>query len=595
MKDIREELKKGPFIFDGAIGTYISGKTKNAGTLPEIFNISDPDLVGSVCEEYAQAGAMALTSNTFALNRRSFKTEQELSQCLEAGWQIASKAAEKYDIFAFADIGPVYGTDSEVEEEYIWLSDRFISLGAKCFIFESQSSTMGLKGACANIKKQVPDAFIIISFAVGAEGFSTEGHFAEELLDHIRDCRDADAVGFNCGTSASHIDELLGRLNGKGLLDGLTVSVMPNAGYPQVIGTRTFYEGDPYYYAVRIAQLAEKGAAIIGGCCGTTPVHIAQIKKLLDEKKSESSEKNRKLSVNGPGPERAKYSDHESEFWRKLSSGLKVTAVELDPPADIDLDRFIAGAKELNENGADIITIADCPIGRARMDSSLLACKVRRELGIEALPHMTCRDRNINATKALMMGLYAENIRNILLVTGDPVPTAQRDEVKSVYQFNSRKLARFARSLNEHLFPSPVHFFGALNINARNFDMQIKLAKEKEEEGITGFLTQPVMTQAGFENLKKAREELKGYILGGIIPVISERNARFMDAEINGISVDPKIMEMYAGKDRDEAEELAREICGEIARRIAPYTDGYYFMTPFMRTGLISRIISDLS
>ena len=225
------------------------------------------------------------------------------------------------------------------------------------------------------------------------------------------------------------------------------------------------------------------------------------------------------------------------------------------------------------------------------MDSSILACKVYREEGIEALPHLTCRDRNLNATQALMLGLYAEGIRNMLLVTGDPVPTAERDEVKTVYQFNSRKFASFASSLASRMFNEDVHFFGALNVNSRNFDMQIKLAKEKINNGMRGFLTQPVLTPAAFENLKRAKEELDAYILGGIIPVVSEKNARFMNSEINGINVDDKVIDLYVGKERDEAEDLAVEISTEIARTIAPYVDGYYFMTPFQRTGLIRKIL----
>ena len=141
------------------------------------------------------------------------------------------------------------------------------------------------------------------------------------------------------------------------------------------------------------------------------------------------------------------------------------------------------------------------------------------------------------------------------------------------------------------MLPDEFHIFGALNINALNFDVQLNLAKKKEEKGMIGFLTQPVLTHKAFENLKRAKEELKGYILGGIMPVVSEKNARFMDSEISGINVDPKITELYAGKNREEAEQLAVEISSEIIKRIEPYVDGYYLMTPFGRTGLITKII----
>ena len=267
--------------------------------------------------------------------------------------------------------------------------------------------------------------------------------------------------------------------------------------------------------------------------------------------------------------------------------------MELDPPADDQLEPFLQGVQALHDAGADAITIADCPIGRPRADSSLLACKVKRELGVEPLPHMTCRDRNLNATKALLLGLSMEGVHNVLLVTGDPIPSENRDEVKTVFNFNSRKLARYVKDLNTQL-ATPFQIFGALNVNTKNFAMQLKIAKEKEENGVAGFLTQPVLSAKALENLKLARQELKGKILGGIFPVVSYRNACFLNNEISGMRVCDEIIALYQGKDRQEAEDLAVKISAAIAREIAPYTDGYYLMTPFKRVELMQRIIKEL-
>ena len=254
----------------------------------------------------------------------------------------------------------------------------------------------------------------------------------------------------------------------------------------------------------------------------------------------------------------------------------------------------MSGAWELSGHGVDLITIADCPVARARMDSSLMACKLHRELGVSAMPHMTCRDRNLNATQALLMGLCAEGIGNVLLVTGDPVPSASRDEVKSVYNFNSRKLIRYVDNLNKAVLPYPFHIYAALNVNARNFPIQLELAQKKEASGAAGFFTQPILTEEALENLILARRTLKGKLMGGIMPVVSKNNALFMNSEIAGITVDEKIIQAYEGADRARGEVLAVEISTRIAKEIAPYIDGFYIMTPFGRTGLVVRIMDSI-
>jgi homocysteine S-methyltransferase len=607
-------------LFDGGMGTYFGQKSHSMGSSCELSNLSQPDLIRQIHKEYLEAGSQAIKTNTFAANRIQFQGDAVLtSQIIQAGWQLAVEAATPYDAYVFADIGPVFvpgeGESDKITEEYCWIADCFLKLGARHFLFETNAVGTGLKEVAAYIKKQEPEAFLIVSFAVGADGFSREGLFAADLIRSMADSPYIDAVGFNCSCGARHMLELAESLNREELQKWL--SLMPNAGYPVVRNNRTFYEGDPVYFASQIREMARAGARILGGCCGTTPVHIREIRKMLEEADKDSGEEEpisqenrdtkrkikpdakqeRKPEINQEAKLETKQEtkpDKNTGFWDKLTHGEKVVAVELDPPADVMLDRFMKGAAELKAAGADIITIADCPIGRARMDASLLACKVKRELSIDTLPHMTCRDRNLNATKALLLGLYAEEIRNVLLVTGDPIPTAERDEVKSVYQFHSRKLAAFVSQLGENLLPSPFHLFGALDVNAPNFDIQLRLAKEKQENGIIGFLTQPILTPQAFHNLQKARKELSGYILGGIIPIVSQKNASYMNSEINGIRVDPQIIAMYAGKDRAAGEELAIKISVEIARQIAPYVDGYYLMTPFGRTGLIARILDEM-
>lgn len=571
------------YLFDGAMGTYFSATNHSVGMSPEFANINNSDCVKQIHKEYLDAGCNAIKTNTFSINRMIIGDEELASKLIKAAWEIAGAAVKDYEATVFADIGPIAIStkDGDLFSEYKWVADQFIDLGATHFLFETHANLDELKEIAKYIKSKLPESFIITSFAVLPDGFSRDGIILSDLFEEVKNCSDIDVFGLNCVCGARHMLEHVKDLSGQ----DKPLAIMPNAGYPIVINNRTYYDGDPDYFAEQMANIAACGVMALGGCCGTTPEHIAKTKAAISGIKPEDMVQKRRLEDKVLGEQL------ESKFWNKLTRGEKVIAVELDSPANTQLDKFMSGAWELKGAGTDIITIADCPIARARMDSSLLACKIRRELNLDALPHMTCRDRNLNATKALLLGIYAEGIRNVLLITGDPIPTAERDEVKSVYQFNSRKLAGFVKSLGKKTLPDEFHIFGALNVNALNFDVQLALAKEKEAKGMIGFLTQPILTEEAFENLKRARTELSGYILGGIMPIVSERNARFMDSEIHGINVDPKLIEMYAGKDRSQAESLAVDISTEIMTRIADYVDGFYIMTPFGRTSLVSGII----
>ena len=359
---------------------------------------------------------------------------------------------------------------------------------------------------------------------------------------------------------------------------------MPNAGYPHVIDGRTYYDSDPAYYAEQVCACAALGAGMIGGCCGTSPEHIRMIAQRLRMQKDGIS-----ASVTSPKEEK---SVCRSGIRRKLEDGGRPLLVELDPPRDSGISGFLDGARRIIHAGADAITIADCPIGRARMDSSLLACKLSRELGIEALPHMTCRDRNVNATKALLLGLAMEGVYNVLAVTGDPVPAGDRDSIKGVFQFNSRVLARFVRNLSDSRETEPFFVCGALNVNALNFDAELARAKDKEESGMEAFLTQPVLSERAACNLEIARKELNGRIFGGLFPVVSHKNACFLRSEVSGIALDDSVVSAYEGLDREAGERLAVRLCRDAAARIAPYVDGFYIMTPFQRINLVCDVIA---
>lgn len=579
---VRELLAQGVLLFDGATGTALCAQS-GEGEAVERLCLTQPQRVLALHRAYLAAGCKAIKTNTFAAHvSLACENKDDQKTLIRAAYDLARRAGDAYDAAVFADIGPAPTDTDSAAACYIAMAEQYLNVGATCFLFETMQSGEGLAEAAAYIKASCPDAWIMVSFAADADGFTRAGEQASALALQMSACGAVDAIGLNCICGAYHIRQLLSTLD----VGDKLMSAMPNAGYPHVEEGRTYYDSAPAYYAQQVMECVKAGARIVGGCCGTTPEHIRQIARLLGT----------------PMPPRVRLGDEKaaqppekgcrSRILRRLEQGRRITLVELDPPRSADIGGFMEGARQLEQAGADAITIADCPIGRARMGSSLLACKLSRELGIEALPHMTCRDRNVNATKALLLGLSMENVHNVLAVTGDPIPTGDRGSVKSVYQFNSRVLAKFIRGLGESGEAEPFFVCGGLNINAVRFDSELDRAKEKMDCGVSAFLTQPVLSEQAALHLERARDELRGAkLIGGLFPVVSEKNARFLQSEVHGITVDEAVVRAYAGLDRAQGEDMAVRLCREAASRISPFVDGYYIMTPFQRVELVCRVI----
>ncbi|MCD8211813.1 MAG: bifunctional homocysteine S-methyltransferase/methylenetetrahydrofolate reductase [Oscillospiraceae bacterium] len=579
---IQDYINEGkPFLFDGAMGTLYAARGEGPC---EMAALNDPDTILDIHRQYLEAGSRAIKTDTFSLTAALAGPDAESAvTAARAACRLAREAAEPFDALVFADVGPAPDAES-FEDLACRQAEMFLEEGVTSFLLETLPSARGVAAFARRLKELCPEAFLLVSFAVSPEGVSGDGFTARELLTETGAVEQVDAVGMNCLCGPAHMLRLVRELPAL----EKPLSVMPNAGYPTVLGRRTVYQGKPDYFGEVCAEMAGAGAAVLGGCCGTTPAHIAALAERLKRPVPVTAVREE------AGGREAEPAAAVNPLKDKLDRGEKVLTVELDPPTDDRVEGFLRNVETLKEAGIDAVTIADNPVGRPRADSSLLACKVKREIGLEPLPHLTCRDRNLNATKALLLGLSMEGIHNVLLVTGDPVPSADRDEVKSVFNFNSRKLARYVTSLNRDVLSVPFTIFGALNLNAVNFRIQLELAAEKEENGVSGFLTQPVLSGTALENLKLAARTLKGKILTGIYPVVSYRNACFMNNEIAGVSVCDEIVELYRDKDREEGEELAVRISGEIAKDAAPYSDGFYLMTPLNRVGLMRRIVETI-
>lgn len=583
---VKSYIQDHILLFDGAMGTYYSQLYPDNAMKCEWANLQHPERVSAIHRAYLEAGAQAIKTNTFGANTQLLNAaDHEVRSVIGAGWKLAADAAARFQAAVFADIGPL----PEDSDEYYRIIDCFLENGAQNFLFETFPKDAPVHELAAYIRKRCPEAFIIASFAVTPDGFTRQGISSRTILARMHADANIDAAGYNCVSGPHHLLLLAQEELPEFIGQETAFSVMPNAGYPTIQDGRTVFDGSPAYFAARCGDLAAAGVKIIGGCCGTTPEHIRQTVCVLKGERLSRVSMLRKPAVSQETTVVSR-----NRLAEKLAAGKRIVAVELDPPADANIQKFMQGARQLKAAGVDAVTIADCPVARVRVDSSMLAAKLRRELDIDPIPHMTCRDRNINATKALLLGLSAEEVHNVLVVTGDPIPSAARDEVKGVFSFNSVVLADYIRRLSETGMAAPFTVYGALNVNARNFDAELKKALRKQEAGVAAFLTQPVFTDEAFSNLARAHETLDAAILGGVIPIVSHRNALFMSQEMAGIDIPEEIIDQYEGLDRDAAEVLAIELSTAIAQRMKPITDGWYLMTPFQRVHLIEQILKRL-
>lgn len=572
---------KFPIIFDGAMGTYYPEKSNINLPQCEMANLFDKETIIDIHREYIKAGAQAIKTNTYQANTASLKTDfPTVQRVIESGIDLAKEAVGDSGVHIFADIGPIVEESDSTLENYQAIIDIFLNQGISKFLFETFDSTKHLGELGQYIKDKDQDAFVITSFAIDADGYTRSGHLGASLLEEIANIEEIDACGFNCVSGPKRLLDYIKQID----LPGKHITIMPNAGYPRVESGRTFYSTNKEYFAQKTLEFLDYGADILGGCCGTDP---AFIKELTDKIKDYTIVSQReKLSQT-----KLKTAPTTNKFLDKLKSGHKPIAVEFDPPKDANMQKYLKGARDLYMAGADAITIADCPVARVRVDASLTAYKIKNEIGIDPIVHMTCRDRNLNATKALLLGLNIEDIHNLILVTGDPIASQEKDEIKAVFQFNSTKLASFIEEMNQNTFINPMNIGGALNINARRFDLELDRAIKKEKAGIAVFYTQPAISQRAVENLQIARQSLDSYIMGGIMPVISHKNATFLDAEISGINVDKEIIDMYIGLDKDQGAKLGIDISFDFAQKIYDHVDGYYIITPFSRTDLVVELI----
>ncbi len=582
---LRDALQTNKLLFDGAFGTYYS-YLYDTKELPELANSRYPERVRRIHEEYIEAGAQLIRTNTFASNTISMgKSWDVVQENIRQGYRLAKKAVGNSAATIVADIGQIpceNQVDRErIAKEYVEICRTFLEEGAQAFVFETFSDMEEITEAIQFIGDK---AFVIVQFSVNQFGYSQSGLSARKLVERAERIAEIDAVGFNCGVGPGHIRQIM-----KGLtLSGQKfLTVLPNAGYPQIISNRMIYDNrNMDYFVDKACDIAADGADIVGGCCGTTPAYIKKLREKLDFAQTP------KKIHSGVSVGEIKQPKDYSFFANK--AGKKLIAVELAPPLGSDDEKLMDAAHLLLKSGVDVLTFPDSPSGRTRADSILMAEKVARETGMCVMPHICCRDKNAIAMRSQLLGAYINQIHNFLVITGDPIPSMVRGSIKSVFNFDSVGLMRIMSDMNEDQFGAgPICFGGAINQGRRNLDVEIGRVKKKMEAGASFFLTQPISTIESVERVRRIKAETGARILCGIMPFVSLKNATFMKNEMTGIDVSEEVLARYReNMTREEGEQAGIQLAKEMMELTKDFADGYYFSFPFNRVSMLEQILN---
>ena len=445
---ISDKLQTQKLLFDGAFGTYYS-YLYDTKELPELANTLYPERVRKIHGEYLAAGAQVLRTNTFASNTVSLNMGwQAVEENIRQGYRLAKEAVEEavcpeglptketaqaLGIYIAADIGQIscenQADKERISKEYVDICRVFLEEGAEVFVFETLSDMEDIREALEFIGDK---AFVIVQFSVNQFGYSHSGLSARKLIQLAEKNAWIDAVGFNCGVGPGHMQQIIRSLSfsGKKILTAL-----PNAGYPQIVSNRVIFDNKNIdYFASKVCDIAADGVDIVGGCCGTTPEYISKIREKISLAQPVKS-------VKEPALGQVETVKKDSSFFAGKKNK-KLIAVELAPPLGSDDEKLMDAAHLLLKSGVDVLTFPDSPSGRTRADAILMAEKVARETKMCVMPHICCRDKNAIAMRSQLLGAHINNIKNFLVITGDPIPSMVRSSVKSVFNFDSVGLMR---------------------------------------------------------------------------------------------------------------------------------------------------------
>ena len=610
--DFRQRIKKGPILCDGAMGTLLD--IYGSGERPhEIQNVKHPELVARIHQEYIDAGAEIIETNTFSANRfrlSQFHLQDRLEQINRAGVEIARRVAGDR-VYVAGSVGPTgkllepIGKIrlSEARDAFKEQIEVLLAAGVDLLILETFVSLHELDEAIA-AAKELTSIPLVAQKAFAEDGSILSGSFPLEVVEHLLS-KGVDVVGANCTVGPQRMFSIIRAM----YKDGVILSAQPAAGIPTFQDGRSVYHTTPEYLATYARELLQSGVTLIGACCGSTPAHIKAMRKALDEVDhrpppptgavSEVSAKAKEVvesEVSVPLVEE----DRRSQFARNLGKKFLVTA-ELDVPRGLDMSSVMEGARYLNRCGVDAINITDGARARLRMNSIALSFLMQRDVGIEAMTHMTTRDRNMIGLQAELLGAHLLGVRNVLCITGDPTNIGDYPQATSVHDIDSIGLIRAGKAMNQGLdlmgnsLEQKTSFLIACAANplADNMDREIARLSLKIEAGADVVFTQPIYEMRTLEQLVKRVEQWRIPIILGILPLRSYRHAEFLHNEIPGMVIPDAIRESLRSAG-NKAPQLGVQLTREFLRNAKHLVSGAYIMPPFRKYDVIPEILEAL-
>jgi homocysteine S-methyltransferase len=603
--DLRQALKDSIIVGDGAMGTFLYQMGFPVGISYEELNLQKPDVIKDVHRRYFEAGARLIETNTFSANREKlskFGLETDVEAINRAGVELARSAVGD-KAYVMGAIGSIRAgkrknvrtsqVEAALKEQIgVLLEGPIDGLLLETF-YDLEELLLALK-----IIRKASSLPVICQFATEGTGTTQDGFTLQEAFARLKDAG-ADVVGFNCRSGPNGILRTMEKLAPP---DGIPYSVFPNAGLPDYVDGRFTFGATPEYFAESALRFADLGARIIGGCCGTTPDHIAAVAEALrgyvpgEPKAAERpapaavrrdkpvviSEKSDKTGVK---PARA-----SKPSLLDIVKQRHTVIVELDPPRDLDIEKFMLGAAALKEAKADAITMADNSLAVTRMSNLALGYLVQDQLGMRPLIHIACRDRNMIGTQSHLMGLHALGINHVLAVTGDPAKFGDLPGSSSVYDLTSFEIIRMIKQLNEGIafsgkpLKQRANFIvgAAFNPNVKHLDKAVQRLERKIEAGADYVMTQPVYDAALIERIYETTKHLNVPIFIGVMPLASGRNAEYLHNEVPGIQLSDEVRSRMAGLEGEAGRRVGLDIAKELLDTAMRYFNGIYLMTPFL-------------